>query len=119
VLRGNDQDAPDLYRRALGAFRDLGDREDIAVCLEGLAEVAARREQAQRAAEIFGAADTLRGLGTALSLPTLDPVVYKRRIDALRSRLGDEPFGTAWARGRAMTLEQACEFALSSNEGER
>jgi tetratricopeptide (TPR) repeat protein len=122
MLRSQDRDAADLYQRALRVFGDLGDREDSAVCLEGLAELAARGGRPGRAAELFGAAEALRGRGTPFSLATIDPMGYQGRVAALRSQLGEESFSGAWALGRALTLEQAHQFALapdSPDAGER
>lgn len=118
-LRGRDRDTADLYRRALRAFGDLGDREDSAVCLEGLAELASHAEEPRRAAELFGAAEALRGLGTPFSLTTVDPEGYRRQVAALRSLLGEQSFSSAWARGRAMTLEDARDLGLSPFAAER
>lgn len=117
LLRGNTREAAELYRRALGAFVDLGDREDSAICLEGLAQLASQAGDPRRAAELFAAAD-LHAFDIAFSNPTAEPGGYERRISALRSQLGED-FTRAWARGRAMTLEQAREFALSPSQGER
>ncbi len=38
---------------------------------------------------------------------------YDRNIDALRATLSKPKFTNAWAQGRAMTLEQAIEYAIS------
>ncbi|MPZ88137.1 MAG: tetratricopeptide repeat protein [Nitriliruptorales bacterium] len=95
-----------------------GDREDSAVCLEGLAELASRRGKPRRAAELEPRRPCA-GAAIAFSLPAVDPVGYQRRIAALHSQLGEKPFSSARARGRAMTLDQAREFALSPDAGDR
>jgi hypothetical protein len=41
-----------------------------------------------------------------------DPSLYDRTKANVRSRLGEEGFEEAWAEGRAMTFEQAVEYAL-------
>ena len=38
-------------------------------------------------------------------------------IAALRAALGEAAFTVAWAEGRAMTLEQAIEYALADQTG--
>jgi predicted ATPase/DNA-binding SARP family transcriptional activator len=119
MLRGRDRDAADLYIRALCMFAELGDREDSATCLEGLAAIAWRDERPSRAAELLGAAEAQRGLGTEFSLTTIDPVGYDSKIADLRSRLGEGPFNSAWTRGRGLMLDQAYGFALHPHHGER
>lgn len=119
MLEARDREAVDLYRRALRIFGSLGDRVASAICLEGLAELTSRQGQPERATELFGAAEAPRALGAGFYFSTVDAAGRQRRIAALRSRLGEAAFGSAWARGRAMTLEQAREFALSPDNGER
>ncbi len=46
-------------------------------------------------------------------LPPVDRADYDRNVDAVRIALGEEMFSAASAKGRAMPLEQAIEFALS------
>jgi hypothetical protein len=37
---------------------------------------------------------------------------FDESVAAVRPALGDQAFATAWAEGRAMTLEQAVAYAL-------
>lgn len=41
-------------------------------------------------------------------------VAYERTVAATRVALGEERFAATWARGKAMTTEQAVEHALSA-----
>ena len=43
---------------------------------------------------------------------------YHRAVPLIREALGEEGFDTAWAAGRAMSLEQAIEYALSDPDPE-
>ena len=40
-------------------------------------------------------------------------IEYDENISTLRTQMEQSDFATAWAEGRAMTLEQAIEFALT------
>jgi DNA-binding NarL/FixJ family response regulator len=41
---------------------------------------------------------------------------YEGRLSTARSHLGEEAFAMAWAEGKAMSLGQAIEYALSREE---
>ena len=43
-----------------------------------------------------------------------DHADYERFVAAARSDLDEEAFAAAWAKGRAMTLEQAIAYAIES-----
>ena len=81
-------------------------------CLEGLGCVASARGNYVRAARLFGAAELLRE-----SLRSRRDRDYQREIaqhmNSAQTALGDIAFASAWAEGRAMTLEQAIEYALT------
>ena len=53
-------------------------------------------------------------LGTILS-PT-ENEDEKREIASVQEKLGDDAFALAWEQGRAMTMEQAIEYALKESE---
>ena len=100
-----------LYVESLVIRRELQDRAGIAECLEGLAETAAGQAQLRRAARLFGAAESLREVvGTPLSPPAR--ANYDRSMAALCASLGEAALEKARAGGRAMTFEQAVEYAL-------
>jgi predicted ATPase len=81
--------------------------------LEAFAALAVSH-QPQRAAVLIGAAEALRdetGFGVA------DPVEHERVVSNCRAQLGTEAFATRCSEGRAMTLEQAADFALEARDG--
>jgi hypothetical protein len=43
---------------------------------------------------------------------------YERSVGAARGRLDAVTFAAAWAEGRAMTLEQAIQYALEETHPE-
>jgi predicted ATPase/DNA-binding CsgD family transcriptional regulator len=104
---------------------ETGDAGGSAWCLEKLAEAALLQGQAvpaarrvayfQRAARVFGAAATLRARLNAM-MDSVDQPEFERRLAELRAALGQEGFAGAWAKGGAMTLEQAADDALAEPE---
>ena len=82
-------------------------------CLVGLAGVAGRQGQPERAARLLGAAEAL---GEALYEPPRSGsrIHFELYVAAARAQLDEATFEAAWAEGRAMTLEQAVAHALES-----
>jgi non-specific serine/threonine protein kinase len=79
--------------------------------LEGLACVACMNSHFERAARLFGAAD---GYRAAVNNPAWekDRRDMARYVNLARAPLGETAFDAAWAKGRAMTFEQAVAIAL-------
>ncbi len=120
VLRqGDGARAAAIYKEGLALAAEVGSKTIVAGCLEGLAEVAMVRGQQDRASR-------LRGAEEALSEAIGSPPAHSDRfhpdregmLAAARSRLGKEAFEAAWAEGRAMTPEQAVEYAMAGVEKE-
>ena len=94
------------YTRSLVLSQKLGAKEGIAVCLEGLAQVAAARGRPLPAARLWGAAEALReSIGAARQQVWRDR--YERAVSAARAQASPAPFEAVWAAGRDMPLEQA------------
>jgi predicted ATPase/DNA-binding SARP family transcriptional activator/Tfp pilus assembly protein PilF len=102
-----------LYRERLALMGAVGDRSDIADCLERLARVAAQQRQSDRAAKLFGAAEAARETVGVPREPE-EHALSEGSIEAVRSDLSEEAFNVAWARGRAMPLEEAVQYALTA-----
>jgi len=91
---------------------ELGLKELVAWCLEGLAAVAGVLGHLERAARLFGAEEALRAaIGAPLS-PT-DRATNARAVVAARDQLEEAAFTAAWAEGQAMPLDQAIAEAQS------
>ena len=85
----------------------------ITECLDGLARVACVRGAYEAAARLFGATEaSLESLGGQLPFWS-DIAEHNRYVAAARGALGDARSEAARARGRAMTLEQAVDYALA------
>src|SRR5437764_1131383 len=116
-MQGDYELAGSLFSQALASLRDFDDKSLMLACLGGLATIAAslgsEQGQARRAARLFGAEESLReALGTPL--PPSDQDEYNRYVARVRSELDNSTFATAWAEGRAMTLEQIVSYSLAS-----
>jgi predicted ATPase/DNA-binding CsgD family transcriptional regulator len=103
-----------FYQQSLALFRELDDQQSSATCLEGWGAVVARQGLATWAAQLWGAAETLRAAGGPSYLPqVLTLMLPGERADEermrvrVRAELGEQAFAKALAEGRAMTPEQA------------
>ncbi len=103
---GDLKRAMQACQEALALSEVLGYKSGLAYGLEALAGSVGAQGQAERAATLFGAAEALRdAIGTPL--PPGLRVIYERVLVTVRAQLGEKPFATAWAQGRAMSPEQA------------
>src|SRR5436309_1522975 len=109
-MQGDSGAARALFEESLAIRRELGDKGGYAWSVEAFARLSARVVP-ERAARLWGAAESLRqSLG--LPLPPNEREEYDRHRSAAREALGEEAFAGAWAEGRAMTSEQAIDYAL-------
>jgi tetratricopeptide (TPR) repeat protein len=100
-----------LFADALKLAKERGDKRVAAECLQGLAVVASRGDEAQ-AARLFGACDAL--LESINATPTtIEVALNEEFIPSLKSSLGDERFTVEWGAGRAEQPEEAIEEALA------
>jgi predicted ATPase/class 3 adenylate cyclase len=109
---GKISQAKKIYLETLKGWQNMGNRSAIANQLECFALIAITEEEPQRAATLFGAAEALRERVQA-PMTDYEQVEYDRSIIQLRSILPEAEFNTLWSEGRAMTMEQAIEMALS------
>ena len=94
----------------------LHDTQIVAYSLEGLAGASAMLGEGRRAARLFGAAEALRErTGSVIGLATLREL-RKRHLAALRARFDADYLEAEWSGGRAMTFEQAAEYALGDDK---
>lgn len=103
-----------LYRESLAILRDLGLRGRIVYSLEELGTVAAAVGDSVRGARLWGAEMRLRE-EIGLPKPPNEQHDADQRIADARAALDDDAaFDRAWQEGRAMSLEQAIDYALST-----
>jgi len=109
---GDYDRARERYREALRIRHDLGLPRGYAYSFEHLADIAEIEKRYERAVQLLAAADSLR---TRIGAP-VEQTNQKANEDALmrlRAQLGDVVFELQWAKGAAMTTEQAIALALS------
>jgi tetratricopeptide (TPR) repeat protein len=99
-----------LYQESLTMHRDAGNKVGILACIEGLAALARTTGEAERAARLLGAAESLRARVGA-GLHGNDKLDYERNLAALRADLPPETLAAAWAEGARMTMEQVVAYA--------
>jgi DNA-binding NarL/FixJ family response regulator len=87
----------------------------VPLTLEGFASVAAAEHDLQRAVRLWGAAEALRDT-VGLPMPPHRRRRHTAAITAARAELGDDAFETAWADGRALSVDEAMSFALDTAE---
>jgi len=101
-----------LFNESLGLAWEEGDKDGIGRGLAGVAGVAGVLGHLKRAARLWGSQHALR---EAIGIPIsgIERAEYESAVAAARAQLGEEAFATAWAAGRALTLEQAIVEALA------
>ena len=117
LIRGDYESAPTLLGESLRLAWELDYKQSIQHCLYTLACVTACREQPVRAARLLGVVESMEdAYGAHLTPIILSLTDYEGHLSRGRTQLGEEEFAVAWASGKAMSLGQAIEYALSDEE---
>ena len=88
--------------------------EGIARCLVGIGGVASAVRQAERAARLLSAAETLLdSIGLSLAAWPELRADFDRYVTVARAQLSEEAFAAAWAEGCVLSLDQMVAEALS------
>ena len=115
LLRGEHERAKSYYEESLALCKELGDKLTASESLEGLACISASEGEAERAAKLFGAAEVLREAVGYRHTPE-EVALREPYLATARSQLGEEAWEEAQAQGRALDLEEAIEYTLSTLE---
>jgi tetratricopeptide (TPR) repeat protein len=107
--RQDVRQAKSFYAQALALRREMGNPRGTLECLRGFSQIATIKQHYARAARLLGCADALPEMLDARGRRAFD-----QDADALRARMGEPGFDSARAEGRALTLEQAIEYALEN-----
>ena len=115
LLQDDPGRAADLHRESLSLSWDTGLNLLVQSALEAFACMAGAKEEAERAARLWGAAQALH---ETKSIPRDTDFLAgaDARILAVRTGMGEEEWEEAWRKGRAMTLEEAVSYALEGEE---
>jgi predicted ATPase/DNA-binding SARP family transcriptional activator len=101
--------AAERYRESLSIMRELGTHQPCTThCLAGLAAVAAARGDAEGAGRLWGVVQRLEG-ERGFKLNHFERVRYEQIIATVAGGAG---FDEAVSTGRAVSLEQAVDYAL-------
>ena len=111
---GNYKEALALYRETLPDWQKMGHRGAVAHQLECIAFIAKAQEQGERAVKLMSAAEALREASSSPRTPQ-ESLEYDREVAGVRAGMDEKTFNSLWAEGRAMSMEQAVEFALKTN----
>jgi tetratricopeptide (TPR) repeat protein len=109
--QGDTVTGVEKFQESLRLNRELGNKHGIAECFEGLAKMAGTRQQPERAARLFGAAEGLRQ-AIGAPLPLSDRSEYERSVVAIRGANDPVAFDRAWAEGRTRIMERMIDYAL-------
>jgi DNA-binding CsgD family transcriptional regulator/tetratricopeptide (TPR) repeat protein len=110
-IQGDQVLASRLFVESISAAQELGAERILLGQVSGLAGVALAEEQPERAARLLGAVAAARetsGVGRIAHALLAD-----RITTAVRSRLGETAFVTAFAAGRALPLAEALADGLA------
>jgi len=113
-FEGDNQAAQTFFKQELVLARQGGSIWQCANALMGLAGVAAADGQAWRAAKLLGAADTQIKAGASYWDAAESRYIQRAETRAM-AQLGEVAFAKARAEGRAMTFEQAADYALKTD----
>jgi predicted ATPase len=112
VWSGRLADAAEPFAMSARLFRSLPHPVGVALSLHGLAAVAADAGEHERAARVLGAADRLL-TETGTTLHGTDRELYEGVLGPVRAELGPGLLERAWNEGRALSLDEAVDYALA------
>jgi predicted ATPase/DNA-binding SARP family transcriptional activator/DNA-binding CsgD family transcriptional regulator len=108
---GGHERATASFEEALTSSQKAGIKPSVINALEGMASLAGAREDAPRAARLWGAAEAGRK-STGIALPPGDRALHEPYLTSARSRLGKTKWDEALSAGRALSLDEAAAYAL-------
>jgi predicted ATPase/class 3 adenylate cyclase len=109
LARGQYDAALKQFAEILPEFRRTNARPGVALCLEGIAQGAMELGSPELGAVLFGAATSIfDSLGYTHELYAEE----QKRIDRVRAAMGTTAWGSAYERGRALSLDDAADLAL-------
>jgi tetratricopeptide (TPR) repeat protein len=114
LFEGDHQQAKSFFEQELALARTVGPTWLGAQALRGLAGVAATGGQLLRGARLLGAAEA-RAKAAATYNDAVNSQLIGRTIATAVAQLGETVFEQARAEGRAMTFEQAADYALETS----
>ena len=111
LITGDLDQAKAFYTEALGIAHRIDDRVAQYALLDGLGCVAAGSGKARLAAELIGAAETIRAQAGASLIPILAPLLAQAEASAVAA-LGQPKFEAEVEAGKQLSRDQAVRLAL-------
>lgn len=115
VREGDYVRAKEWYTECLLFDQQIGWPRQLAECFIGFAGIASAKQDFERAAQLLGVAEA-EAEARVNPLENIDQIELKRITAILREELGDAEFEAIALNGRAMTMEQAIEYALEDQD---
>ena len=112
LYEGDYETADNLCKESLNLNMEVEDRRGTLACLSAIAGITLACGQTKSAAQLFGAVQALRDTMN-LRLLKIDHIEFEHNLAALHKQTNQPSLEKAWAKGEAMTIEQAVEFALN------
>ena len=110
---GDAAEARAFFRESLVLAKQLGTIRDQVFAIVGLACASLVNRETSWVTRILGAAEAV--LSTiGMQLEPAEDAEFRRAAETMRAQLDPAAFGTAWAEGRMMTLEEAIKYALAA-----
>ena len=100
-----------LCKESLNLNQEVGDPRGVVACLAGFAAIAAAQGKFEHAAILMASVETQLAL-IGIQLIYMDKKEYEHNLALLRAKLEEKTLAKFWAKGKAMSLEQAVAFAL-------
>jgi DNA-binding CsgD family transcriptional regulator/tetratricopeptide (TPR) repeat protein len=113
--QGEYERAATALGEGLTTAQEVGIKASVINALEGTAALAGAMGEDTRASRLWGAAEASRET-TGIALPPGDRALHEPYLAAARSRLGEAAWEEALAEGRAMSLEEAAQYARTKDE---
>jgi predicted ATPase len=104
------------WRESLTMASELTNTVEAAYCMQGLAAVAASKDEPLLATRLLGAAEALLEDAGLILYAHASDEFHQRAAVAAREMLGERGWEEAHAEGRAMTFQQAVEYALEGDK---
>jgi predicted ATPase/DNA-binding SARP family transcriptional activator/DNA-binding CsgD family transcriptional regulator/Tfp pilus assembly protein PilF len=115
LLQGDRDRAKRSYKDSVKLCQELGNKIIASRSLEGLACVFGAGGDAERAARLFGAAQAVCE-STGYKTTPAELALREPYLVGARSNLNEATWEAEVAKGQAMSLEEAVEYALSEEE---
>jgi DNA-binding CsgD family transcriptional regulator len=117
IAKGEPDQAERDAHKALGCAAEYEAHQAVPDVLECLGRLAADGLSHRDAARLFGAADEIRRRIGVFRFRIYD-ADHEHAVAALRDAMGEQDFGSAWAEGAGLSLDEAIAYARRGR-GER